>query len=118
LVEGRIAGFAAAGNEAEARRHFAERDKTEKFAERLNKAFELRDELRHLADDATIVCRCEDVSYAAIKNFDSLREAKLQTRCGMGACQGRICGAATEFLFGREADTARPPIFPVRMENL
>jgi len=42
LVEGKIAGFAAAGNEAEARRHFAERDKTEKFAERLNKAFELR----------------------------------------------------------------------------
>ncbi len=118
LVEGQIAGFAACGNEAEARRHFAEREKTRKFAERLNRAFELRDELKHLADADTMVCRCEDVTYAAIKNFDSRREAKLQTRCGMGACQGRICGAATEFLFGWEVDTPRPPIFPVRMENL
>ncbi len=118
LIEGKIAGFAASGNEAEARRHFAERDKTRKFAERLNNAFELRNELKYLANDDTTVCRCEDVTYAAVKDFDSRREAKLQTRCGMGACQGRICGAATEFLFGWEADTARPPIFPVRMENL
>ena len=118
LVEGKIAGFAAADNEAEARLHFAEREKAGKFAERLNRAFALRDELKHLADDDTIICRCEDVSYGSIRDFDSRREAKLQTRCGMGACQGRICGAATEFLFGWEADTARPPIFPVRMENL
>lgn len=118
LTEGKIAGFAAADNEAEARLHFAEREKTRKFAERLNRAFELRDELKHLADDDTIVCRCEDVTYAAIKDFDSRRKAKLQTRCGMGACQGRICGAASDFLFGWEPDTARPPIFPVRMENL
>jgi len=74
--------------------------------------------VKYLAEDATIVCRCEDVSYAAMKNLDSRREAKLQTRCGMGACQGRICGAASEFLFGWEADTARPPMFPVRMEIL
>ena len=118
LVEGNIAGFAAAGNETESRRHFGERDKTKKFADSLNRTFELRDELKYLADDATIVCRCEDVSYAAVKAFDSRREAKLQTRCGMGACQGRICGAATEFMFGWEPDTPRPPIFPVKMENL
>lgn len=118
LVEGKIAGFAVADNEAEARLHFAERERTRNFAERLNKAFELRDELKHLANDDTIVCRCEDVTYAAVKDFDSRREAKLQTRCGMGACRGRICGAANKFLFGWEADTPRPPIFPVRMENL
>jgi hypothetical protein len=44
--------------------------------------------------------------------------AKLQTRCGMGACQGRICGSAVEFLFGWNDRSVRPPIFPVRMENL
>jgi|CXWL01.1.fsa_nt_gi NADPH-dependent 2,4-dienoyl-CoA reductase/sulfur reductase-like enzyme len=118
LAEGKIAGFAATANEAEARRFFAERDKTRIFADSLNRTFELRDELKHLADDSTIICRCEDVSYAAMKDFDSRREAKLQTRCGMGACQGRICGTATEFLFSWEPDTPRPPIFPVRMENL
>ena len=118
LVEGKIAGLAAGGNEAEAGRYFAERNKTRKFAEALNRAFELRDELKHVADDTTIVCRCEDVNYGAIKTFATRREAKLQTRCGMGACQGRICGAATDFMFGWEADTVRPPIFPVRLENL
>jgi D-hydroxyproline dehydrogenase subunit alpha len=78
----------------------------------------LRDELRHLPNDDTLVCRCEDVKYGLLKKYNSQRTAKLQTRCGMGACQGRVCGAASEFLFGWEADTIRPPIFPVRMENL
>jgi len=118
VAEGSIAGYAAIGNERAARGLFAKRSKTQKFADSLNKAFALRDELRYTADDDTIICRCEDVTYGALKVFDSRRTAKLQTRCGMGACQGRVCGAATEFLFGWEADTVRPPIYPVRMENL
>jgi len=118
LVEGSIAGFAAAGNERAARELFSKRSKMRKFGDSLNKAFALRDELRHTADDDTLICRCEDITYGQLKEFDSRRSAKLQTRCGMGACQGRVCGAATEFLFGWEADTVRPPIFPVKMENL
>ena len=118
LVEGTIAGYAATGNDAKARQHFATRDKTRKFADALNTAFTLRDELIALPSDDTIVCRCEDVEYSRLKEFESWRVAKLQTRCGMGACQGRICSAATEFLFGWEKDSPRPPIFPVRMENL
>jgi NADPH-dependent 2,4-dienoyl-CoA reductase/sulfur reductase-like enzyme len=118
LVEGTIAGYAATGEDAKAKHHFATRDKTRKFADALNRAFTLRDELKTLATNDTFVCRCEDVEYSCLKNFESWRVAKLQTRCGMGACQGRICGAATEFLFGWEKDSPRPPIFPVRMENL
>lgn len=118
LVEGKIAGCAASDNDAKAREHFAERDKTRMFADALNAAFALRDELRTLAKDDTFVCRCEDVEYARLHEFESWRVAKLQTRCGMGSCQGRICGAATEFLFGWEKDSPRPPIFPVRMEDL
>ena len=118
LVEGSIAGFAAAGNERAARELFSKRSKMRKFGDSLNKAFALRDELRHTADDDTLICRCEDITYGQLKEFDSRRSAKLQTRCGMGACQGRVCGAATEFLFGWEADTVRPPIFLVKMENL
>jgi hypothetical protein len=53
-----------------------------------------------------------------LQNFGSFRDARLQTRCGMGSCQGRICGAATEFLFNWESPVVRPPIFPVRLENL
>lgn len=118
LVEGKIAGYAAVGNDDEARQHFHERDKTRQFAERLSTAFELRGELRSLANDETFVCRCEDVSLGKLRQFTNWREAKLQTRCGMGACQGRVCGPATEFLFGWETGGVRPPIFPVKLENL
>ena len=118
IVEGKIAGFAASGNEDAARRLFNECDKTQKFTERLTKTFELRDELRRLANDETIVCRCEDVKFGQLREFENWREAKLQTRCGMGACQGRVCGPATEFLFGWKTGSVRPPIFPVKLENL
>ena len=106
LVEGKIAGFAATGDHLAAQSLFANRGKTREFTDKLNQAFALRDELKSLADDQTIVCRCEDVEYGRLKEFDSWRTAKLQTRCGMGACQGRICGAATEFLFGWKASGA------------
>jgi len=118
LIEGEIAGLAAAGNETKARVLFAKRDKARGFSDLLNGTFALRRELRELADAETIVCRCEDVILSRLRAFDSWREAKLQTRCGMGACQGRICSGATEFLFGWQRDSVRPPIFPVRMENL
>jgi len=118
LIEGKIAGFTAVGETEKARGLFPEREKKQKFGEALNRAFVLRDELKMVADDATIVCRCEDVEYGRLKDFDSSRTAKLQTRCGMGACQGRICGTATEFLFDWEPASVRAPIFPVKMENL
>jgi NADPH-dependent 2,4-dienoyl-CoA reductase/sulfur reductase-like enzyme len=118
LLEGKIAGLAASGQKAVASRYFRELNSLEKFTAALNRTFDLRDELRHLADDTTIVCRCEDVEYARLVKFNNSREAKLQTRCGMGACQGRVCGAATEFLFGWKRGSVRPPIFPVKMEDL
>jgi len=118
LVEGQIAGFAAAGRTAEARQLFPEREKSRRFADLLDQAFCLRSELRSLPSEETIVCRCEDVLYSRLKGHASWRAAKLHTRCGMGACQGRICGPATQFLFNWSPDSVRPPIFPVRVENL
>jgi NADPH-dependent 2,4-dienoyl-CoA reductase/sulfur reductase-like enzyme len=118
LIEGQIAGYAAAGMKHRAERLFAARAQARKFAERLERTFELRDELRKLPEPATIVCRCEDVLYEQLRGRVSWRDAKLQTRCGMGPCQGRICGTATEFLFGWGMTSVRPPLFPVRLENL
>ena len=118
LVEGKVAGFAASGEPAIARGFFRERDASGGFADKLNETFALRRELKTLADDETIVCRCEDVEYARLTNFSTFRDAKLQTRCGMGPCQGRICGPATQFLFGWEPPGVRPPIFPVKIEDL
>ncbi len=118
LVEGEIAGLAIAGKRDEARRLFPERAKQRKFADLLNRTFALRDELKQLVQPETIVCRCEDVTFERLRGHSSWRAAKLQTRCGMGPCQGRICGGAVEFLFDWRVESVRPPVLPVRVESL
>lgn len=118
LIEGEIAGLAAAGDEAAARFLFPRRDRTHRFARRLDRAFALRGELRSSPRPDTIVCRCEDVPHAAIAGHASWTEAKLQTRCGMGPCQGRICGAAAGVLYGWARTSVRPPIFPAPLGHL
>jgi NADPH-dependent 2,4-dienoyl-CoA reductase/sulfur reductase-like enzyme len=118
LVEGQIAGWAAAGRVAEALRLAPQRKRLQQFAARLDRAFALRPELRTLASAETTVCRCEDVPFSALEGCTNWRQAKLHTRCGMGACQGRVCGAAAEFLFGWENVSARPPVFPAAVSTL
>ncbi len=49
-------------------------------------------------DDATLVCRCEEVAAEKIRAAAKigalgLNQLKAFTRCGMGPCQGRMCGA-------------------------
>ena len=118
LVEGEIAGLAAAGKHEAARELFPVRAKQKKFADLLNRTFELRDELKKLATPETIVCRCEDVTFERLHAHSSWRAAKLQTRCGMGPCQGRVCGGAVDFLFGWRAESVRPPVLPVKIDSL
>ena len=48
-------------------------------------------------EDDTIACRCEEVSVGRIRRAVRLgapgpNQLKAFTRCGMGPCQGRICG--------------------------
>jgi len=118
LIEGEITGLAAAGKHEAARELFPARAKQRKFADLLNRTFALREELKELATPETIVCRCEDVTFERLRAHSSWRAAKLQTRCGMGPCQGRVCGGAVDFLFGWRAESVRPPILPVRVESL
>jgi NADPH-dependent 2,4-dienoyl-CoA reductase/sulfur reductase-like enzyme len=117
-IEGRIAGFATAGKPDEARTLTRAQDDQMRFVRSLSDAFALRDELRHLAEADTLVCRCEDVSHRDLAACGSWREAKLHRRCGMGPCQGRICGPATEFLYEWKAPAPRPPLFPVEVATL
>lgn len=112
LLEGQIAGWAAAGDDARIQANLPHLKRYRRFAQQLDSAFALRPELRKLAEAETVVCRCEDVLHAELAKCSSWREAKLHTRCGMGACQARVCGAATEFLFGWKSGGTRPPIFP------
>jgi D-hydroxyproline dehydrogenase subunit alpha len=118
LIEGQIAGLAAAEQFSAAEQLFDERRKLRKFARALDRTFELRSELKLLPNAETIVCRCEDVRYDGLNQHKSWRAAKLHTRCGMGPCQGRVCGPAVEFLFGWKSDSVRPPVFPATLANL
>jgi NADPH-dependent 2,4-dienoyl-CoA reductase/sulfur reductase-like enzyme len=118
LVEGEIAGHAAAGRRDAAAPLFVQRAQYRRFARALAQACALRPELKKLAQPGTWICRCEDVPLEHLSEHDSWRAAKLHTRCGMGPCQGRICGAALSFLFGWDAGAARAPIFPVTCASL
>ncbi|HET9983167.1 MAG TPA: FAD-dependent oxidoreductase [Longimicrobiales bacterium] len=118
VLEGQIAACAAMGRAAEAAPFLAARDRWRRFAERLDAAFALRDELRTLANERTIVCRCEDVPLGRIDPGWGARAAKLYTRAGMGPCQGRICGAALQFLFDWTPDRVRVPVAPAAVGTL
>ncbi|WP_422368682.1 NAD(P)/FAD-dependent oxidoreductase [Pelagibius sp.] len=80
---------------------------------------------------STVVCRCEDVTRGQIEDaladhaFD-LNQLKSWTRCGMGPCQGRICGdAVMRLAIAKRASGPQPmpwtiqvPIRPVHSATL
>ncbi|QGZ63573.1 NAD(P)/FAD-dependent oxidoreductase [Paraburkholderia acidisoli] len=117
-VEGRIAAYSALGKHEAARALFAERERYRQFAARLHAAFALTPALRTLAQPDTTFCRCEDVTFGEVARHASWRDAKLQTRCGMGPCQGKICGEAAAFCLGWSQQGQRPPFSPARIDTL
>lgn len=117
LAQGRIAGLDAAGLAPQAR-DLRARDRAQAFAGLLAQAFAPLPSLRAMCTGATIVCRCEDVVAADLAPHTDWRSAKLQTRAGMGPCQGRVCGAACSFLYGWKAPGLRQPVFPASAATL
>ncbi len=77
-------------------------------------------------DDA-IVCRCEEVTAGRIREMASLgcqgpNQTKFFSRCGMGPCQGRVCGSVVTQILAKElgktpdeigAYRIRAPVKPV-----
>jgi D-hydroxyproline dehydrogenase subunit alpha len=118
LIEGQIAGFAAAGQNSSASALFGKRASWHRFRSALDRAFTLRPEVKALAGDDTLVCRCEDVTLGRMRQFSGWRDAKWQSRCGMGACQGRVCGAASKVIFGWGMESVRPPVTPAKVSSL
>jgi len=118
LTEGQIAGYAASGQTARAEALLPQRASWHSFRESLAKAYALRPELKTLATNETLLCRCEDVTLGRVRQFSGWREAKLLTRCGMGSCQGRVCGAAAKIVLGWGAESVRPPVLPARVSSL
>ena len=117
-VQGTIAGHACVGNTAAAESLRSALLRWNKFASELERRFALADDLRTLATPETLVCRCEDVTQGALADRSGWIDAKLHTRCGMGACQGRICGAAAQVLYGWAPQPARHLLSPARLSTL
>jgi NADPH-dependent 2,4-dienoyl-CoA reductase/sulfur reductase-like enzyme len=84
------------------------------------------------ADDNTIVCRCEEVTAAAVRAAVRLgasgpNQVKAYVRAGMGACQGRLCAHTIAALVASErgiepkqvpTQNVRPPLKPVHVGDL
>jgi NADPH-dependent 2,4-dienoyl-CoA reductase/sulfur reductase-like enzyme len=118
LVEGAIAGRVATGATAGLGNLVRRRQHARAFAARLREYFALDARTRALADPDTLVCRCEDVPLRALEGLHDGRSVKLATRCGMGACQGRICGSALAEMGLPAPVGQRPPLFPARLATL
>jgi NADPH-dependent 2,4-dienoyl-CoA reductase/sulfur reductase-like enzyme len=118
LAEGEAAGATAGGASRVDTALVRRRASLREMAARMEHTFAVRPELRSLAREDTIVCRCEDVRRGALVSLRDSRQAKLYTRAGMGACQGRVCGPALETLFGWSPGTVRLPVEPTRLSTL
>jgi len=79
-----------------------------------------------------LVCRCEEVSAAEIREAVSLgcqgpNQLKSFTRAGMGPCQGRLCGLTVSAIIADElgrpvqdigAARLRSPVKPLELGQL
>ncbi|MBI5030095.1 MAG: FAD-dependent oxidoreductase [Chloroflexi bacterium] len=136
LLEGRIAGLAAARQLGYASRRtenghdFTQRrewKKTRADVESLSAMFTIKSGLFSSIASDVIVCRCEGITAGAIREAAragvmQLNALKTYNRCGMGRCQGRICGPVAAQIIAAETNTsvesvgiftARTPVKPV-----
>jgi NADPH-dependent 2,4-dienoyl-CoA reductase/sulfur reductase-like enzyme len=136
MEEGRMAGIAIANSlgyvSDEKKEDIISQSKTALYRyHRLRKVLDEvsmpRPGLYELADDNTVICRCEDVTLKEIKAAmrhigTKAKDIKRETRLGMGSCGGRMCGPTLiELLKYRNADDSgtpenlapRPPIKPI-----
>jgi NADPH-dependent 2,4-dienoyl-CoA reductase/sulfur reductase-like enzyme len=85
-----------------------------------------------LPEGETIACRCEEVTAKQIRDMAAMgcegpNQMKAFLRCGMGPCQGRLCGLTVTELIAvqrhtRPADVGyyrlRPPVKPITLAEL
>jgi NADPH-dependent 2,4-dienoyl-CoA reductase/sulfur reductase-like enzyme len=97
-----------------------------RFAVALNAAYPVRPGWQGWLRDDTIVCRCEEVTRAALyravdeRDVGAVRSLKLVSGAGLGMCQGRVCGRNVAEL--ADVDGAgfakRPIASPIRLAEL
>jgi bacterioferritin-associated ferredoxin len=79
-----------------------------------------------------VVCRCEEVTAKQVRDMAAMgcegpNQMKAFLRCGMGPCQGRLCGLTVTELIAKQRDTTpaevgyyrlRPPVKPITLAEL
>jgi thioredoxin reductase/bacterioferritin-associated ferredoxin len=141
IAEGRVAGIVAAyqlGHLDETklkerlRPAMAELVHYNRLANALQAIYAYRPGLSYLAQDDTLLCRCEEVTRGQVKQALAsgaidLHQVKLYTRTGMGYCQGRFCSVLIAPLISQATGqplsdvqpfTVRPPIQPIPIHVL
>jgi NADPH-dependent 2,4-dienoyl-CoA reductase/sulfur reductase-like enzyme len=89
-------------------------------------------EAMRIPEGDTIVCRCEEVTAAQVIDTVKLgcpgpNQMKSFLRCGMGPCQGRLCGLTVTELIAKTRGVSpqevgyyriRPPVKPITVDEL
>ena len=120
MAQGTLAGSAAAAAlakpvDANAVRHArAALARALRFQDALWAIFKAPPVSLRTLPDATIACRCEEISVGQLRagianGFDSLGALKRMTRLGMGRCQGRYCACTAAKLLHETNGRAREP---------
>src|SRR5699024_4114490 len=83
-------------------------------------------------DDSVMICRCESIRASELREvaaggWPGPNQAKAFLRCGMGPCQGRLCGPTVASVMAQVADRGmdevgyyrvRSPLKPVTVGDL
>jgi NADPH-dependent 2,4-dienoyl-CoA reductase/sulfur reductase-like enzyme len=80
-----------------------------RFRRFLDSAYRPAEAIRPLSDN-TIACRCEEVSAGELRalvseGFTDINQLKSFSRCGMGQCQGRMCGCTVARILAESLET-------------
>jgi NAD(P)H-nitrite reductase large subunit len=141
MLEGRLAGLGAACRlgritDSELSDEWAassrRRNKMKRFGVMLNTLFAPPPGLSAITTEDTVVCRCEEVTAADVRDAvargaATLDALKTRTRTGQGPCQGRTCGPILARMIAQQsrrspADAGlfhvRPPLKPVPLAAL
>ncbi len=139
IIEGRISGYASAARLGHMSRAAADDmigrakptiRREARFARTLGALFSPPPGLYTLADPDMIICRCEQVTLAQMRQAiafgaQTVNDVKNITRIGMGNCQSRTCGTIAAQIMAAETDRTveemgyfniRPPIHPLPLE--
>ncbi|MGZ8268154.1 MAG: (2Fe-2S)-binding protein [Burkholderiales bacterium] len=109
-----------------------ERTRHRAFADLVSDVFALKRRVLDRVTDETLACRCEEVTAGAVRAAArawgaNVNYVKGVTRCGMGYCQGRVCGSLVEDITADalglppgsvDSFRVRAPLKPVTVRDL